>query len=131
MVHRFAPSSPVMGSPGNGFRAVVLPHGFIRHHRVLRDDVDGGGFLQRMTAKWDFDCEYHIGRINGGFYIIDDKGNTLEGPFHRLEFAHVGFAKSDHIKAWGEEGMEMLTKDGLEYAFPSNLTMDIKIGDNE
>lgn len=78
-------------------------------------------------AKWGFEREYHIGRIDGAFYVIDDKGNALEGPYHRVEFAHVGFSNSDHIKAWGEEGMEMLTKDGQEYNWPSNLSMEINV----
>lgn len=84
-----------------------------------------------MTAKWDFDREFHLGRIDGAYYLLDDRGEAIEGPFMRMEFAFVSFSKSDHIKGYGEDGMEMLTKDGQEYDFPSNLTMDIKIGDNE
>lgn len=80
-------------------------------------------------AKWDFEREYHIGRIDGAFYVIDDRGNALEGPYQRVEFAHVGFSNSDHIKGWGEEGMEMLTKDGQDYDWPSNLTMEIQVND--
>lgn len=80
-----------------------------------------------MTAKWDFEAEYHIGRIDGAFYLIDDKGNTLEGPFHRLKFAHVGFANSDHIEGWDDDGHQMITKDGQGYDWPSNLTMEITV----
>lgn len=61
---------------------------------------------------------------------MDDEGRALEGPFRSLEISHVSFAQSDHIKGYGEDGMEMLTKDGQEYDWPSNLTMKINIGDN-
>lgn len=83
-----------------------------------------------MTLKWDWEREYHIGRIDGGFYLMDDNGNALEGPFHRVEFAHVGFANTDHIKGHGEDGLEFMEKDGQGYDWPTNLSMEINIGDN-
>lgn len=82
-----------------------------------------------MTTKWDWEREYHIGRIDNALYIIDGEGNALEGPFPALSISHISFKQSaELIKGRGGEGKETLTKDGKEYNYPSNLTMNIKIG---
>lgn len=84
-----------------------------------------------MGCSWDWEREYHIGRKDSAFYIIDDNGVPLEGPYQSLEFHHIAYSNSDHIKAVGESGKEFLTKDGQEYDWPTNLTLSINIGDNK